>query len=180
MSKVLILMGSPRKSGNTAKLAEKFARGARDSGAEVTEITLKDKNIGDCLGCCACQNNGGQCVQMDDMQEIYAAMYENDVIVLASPVYFYTWTSLMKRVIDRTFAVEPFLQNKTFYMLSTGAAPEEAYMKTMIDSFEQYTSCFRAGGNKIGGYLFGYNTRGLNDINRMPVMEEAYRLGKSV
>lgn len=86
----------------------------------------------------------------------------------------------MKRVIDRTFAVKPFLQNKTFYMLSTGAAPEEAYMKTMIDSFNQYVSCFCAGRNKIGCYLFGYNTRGLNDINEMPVLEEAYRLGKSV
>ena len=180
MSKVLILMGSPRKHGNTAKLAAEFAKGARESGAEVTEITLKDKSFGDCLGCCACQNNGGRCVQKDDMQEIYAAMQENDVIVLASPVYFYTWTSLMKRAIDRTFAVEPFLQNKTFYMLSTGAAPEEKYMKTMIDSFQLYVSCFCAGGNKIGGYLFGYNTREPNDISEMPVLEDAYKLGKSV
>lgn len=53
-------------------------------------------------------------------------------------------------------------------------------MKTMIDSFNQYVSCFCAGRNKIGCYLFGYNTRGLNDINEMPVLEEAYRLGKSV
>lgn len=74
MSKVLILMGSPRKNGNTAKPSAEFALGVRDSGADVTEITLKDKNIGDCLGCCTCQNNGGQCVQRDDMQEIYAAM----------------------------------------------------------------------------------------------------------
>lgn len=180
MSKILIIEGSPRKHGNTARLADAFARGARESGHTVTELFLKDKAIGDCLGCCACQNNGGQCVQKDDMGEIYAALRENDVIVLACPVYFYTWTSLMKRMIDRTFAVESFLQGKTFYLLSTGAAPEESYMQTMLDSFTQYVSCFQGEGNRIGGHLFGCDTRARDDIAGRPVLTQAYELGKNL
>lgn len=180
MSKVLILEGSPRKRGNTAQLAEAFARGAWESGHTVTEVFLKDKTIGDCLGCCVCQKNGGQCVQKDDMGEIYATLRENDVIVLASPVYFYTWTSLMKRMIDRTFAVESHLQGKTFYLLSTGAAPVESYMQTMLDSFTQYVSCFQGEGNRLGGHLFGCDTRDVHDIAGRPVLEQAYRLGKEL
>ena len=96
---VLIIKGSPRRNGNTAAMADAFAKGALENGNAVTEIMLKDKTFGDCLGCGACQRNGGICVQKDDMTEIYDAMKAADVIVLASPVYFYTWTSLMKRMI---------------------------------------------------------------------------------
>ncbi len=179
MRKVLILMGSPRRNGNTAKLAAAFARGAKDGGAAVTEIVLREKTIGDCRGCSACRSSGGRCVQRDDMREVYAALEENDVIVLASPVYFYTWTSLMKRVIDRTFAVEPHLRNKAFYLLATGAASEESGMETMLDSFRQYAACFCAGGNRIGGYLLACGTRAPDDITSLPVMERAYALGSA-
>ena len=179
MSKqILIVKGSPRKNGNTSAMADAFAKGASENGNMITEIVLKDKTIGDCMGCGACQKNSGICIQKDDMSEIYDAMKKADVIVLASPVYFYTWTSLMKRMIDRTFAVEPILQNKKFYLLSAGAAPEEKYMQTMIDSFRQYISCFRAGGNEEGGILFAYGTNGASDVKTMSVLETAYQMGK--
>lgn len=125
-----------------------------------------------------CQTNGGNCVQKDDMTEIYEKMKDADIIVLVSPVYFYTWTSLMKRMIDRTFAIEPILKNKTFYLISAGAAPEEKYMQIMVDSFRQYISCFRAGGNKEGDILFAYGTNGPADVKTMSVLEEAYQMGK--
>lgn len=181
MSKqILIIKGSPRKNGNTSAMADAFARGASENEAIITEVVLKDKTIGDCMGCGACQKNGGICVQKDDMTEIYDAMKKADAIVLASPVYFYTWTSLMKRMIDRTFAVEPILKNKKFYLLSAGAAPEGQYMQTMIDSFRQYISCFRAGGNEEGGILFAYGTNGPADVRSMSVLEDAYQMGKTV
>lgn len=181
MSKqILIIKGSPRKNGNTSAMADAFAKGASENKAVITEFVLKDKTIGNCMGCGACQKNGGICVQKDDMTEIYDAMKKADAIVLASPVYFYTWTSLMKRMIDRTFAVEPILKNKKFYLLSAGAAPEEKYMQTMIDSFRQYISCFRAGGNEEGGILFAYGTNGPADVRSMSVLEDAYQMGKTV
>lgn len=178
--KILVVKGSPRKNGNTSALADAFVKGAKESGNVVTEVVLKDKTIGDCLGCGVCQGNGGICVQKDDMTDIYEEMKQADIIVLASPVYFYTWTSLMKRMIDRMFAVEPLLKNKKFYLLSAGAAPEESYMKTMIDSFRQYVSCFRGEGNEEGGMLFAYGTNGPQDVKKMPVLEEAYRMGNAI
>ena len=181
MSKqVLIMKGSPRKNANTAAMADAFAKGAAENGNVVTEVVLKDKKIGDCLGCGVCQGNGGICVQKDDMTEIYDAMKKADHIVLVSPVYFYTWTSLMKRMIDRTFAVLPVLQNKKFYLLSAGAAPDEQCMGTMIDSFRQYVSCFGAGGNEEGGILFAYGTNEPSDVREMPVLDEAYQMGKTL
>lgn len=149
--KVLILHGSQKKCGNTGILSDEFMRGAIEAGHSVLKIELKEKNFGDCLGCGICQTNSGQCVQKDDMTYIYNEMIESEILVFASPVYFYTWTALMKRLIDRTFAVENILHDKTFYLVSTGAAPEEKYMKIMIDGFLQYVSCFRSKGNRVGG-----------------------------
>ena len=177
---ILIIKGSPRKKGNTSAMADAFAKGAKESGNIVKEVILKEKTIGDCLGCGVCQENGGVCAQKDDMTEIYEAMKMADIIVLASTVYFYTWTSMMKRMIDRTFAIETILTDKKFYLLSAGAAPEEKYMQTMIDSFCQYLSCFRAGGNEERGILFAYGTNGPLDVKEMPVLEKAYQMGKDV
>ena len=74
--KVLIIKGSPRAEGNTATMADIFAKGAIENHNTVTEIVLKDKTIIDCCGCAICQQNGGKCVQDDDMNEIYDEMYK--------------------------------------------------------------------------------------------------------
>lgn len=176
--RVLILQGSPRASGNTARLAAAFARGAAEQEHQVTEIFLKDKEIGDCLGCIACRKNGGRCIQADGMREIYAAMLESDVIALACPVYFYTWPSIMKRALDRTFAIEKALQNKIFYLLATGAAREERGLEFLLESFRLYVSSF--DGSRIGGYVPACNTRSPEDIEKGFYLERAYRLGKEV
>ena len=178
MSRVLILQGSPRRRGNTAALADSFAQGAKAAGHTVTEIFLRDKQIGDCLGCCACQKNGGQCIQEDDMKQVYAAMLGSDVIVLANPIYFYTWTATMKRALDRSFAIEEALTHKTFYLFSTGAASQESYMAHMLESFRLYVDCF--ADSRIGGYLFGCNTRAPGDIQGQPVLDRAYEMGKRI
>lgn len=126
------------------------------------------------------RNNGGLCVQKDDMIEVYEAMKNADSIVLASTVYYYTWTSLMKRMIDRTFALQSALENKKFYLISAGAAPEEKYMQTMINSFSQYVSCFAEKRNKEAGIIFAYGTNEPSDVKIMSVLDEAYQMGKAV
>lgn len=178
--KVLVLAGSSRKRGNTDCLADEFIRGAQENGCAVEKIYLKDKDIRDCLGCCACRKNGGTCVQKDDMPEIYEKIRKADAIVFASPVYFYTWNSLMKRTLDRMIAIEADITNKTFYLLSAGQAPEEKYMQTMIDSYHQFIGCFRAGGNQDGGYIFGLGTDRPGDVKGTAAMERSYRMGKTV
>lgn len=178
--KVLVLLVSPRKNGNTDRLADEFVRGALDAGNRAEKIFLRDMNIKDCIGCGACQRNGGSCIHKDDMQQIYGKLVEADVIAFASPVYFYSWTSLMKRAVDRTFAVEKKLTHKRFCLISAGAAPEEKYMQTMLDSYHQYISCFRGEDNEDGGYVIGCGTNMPGDVVKSPAMQEAYRLGFEV
>jgi multimeric flavodoxin WrbA len=177
---ILVLMGSPRRGDNTDQLCDEFIRGALESGHHADKVYLKDKVIGGCLGCFVCQTNNGQCVQKDDMGEIYEKIGIADIIVFASPVYFYSWTSLMKTTVDRTVAVEAALKNKSFYLISTGAAPDEQFMAPMLESFRRYIGCFRAGGNHEGGYVFGLGTDKPGDIAGTPAMERAYSLGREI
>ena len=101
MSKrVLILMGSPRKNGNTQILCDAFARGAEEAGNVVEQVVIRDKDINGCVACGACRRNGGTCIQQDDMQEVYRQIEAADAIVLGSPIYYYTWSGQMKTVLD--------------------------------------------------------------------------------
>lgn len=179
VKKVLVLAGSPHKNGNSSILSDEFIRGATESGHESEKIYIKDQSIQPCLGCNTCQDINGQCIQKDGMQAIYEKLMQADVIVFASPVYFYSWTAQMKTILDRTYALEPKLQNKTFYLISAGAAPEEKYMENMTHSFKLYASCFRAGGNGIGGYLYGLNVSNPGDVKNTDVMKRAYEMGKN-
>ena len=100
MSKnILILSGSPRKGGNSDILCDRFMEGARESGHRAEKVFLRDKNIGYCIGCEACHQNNGVCVQKDDMAGILEKMIAADVIVMATPVYFYTMDAQMKTLI---------------------------------------------------------------------------------
>lgn len=175
--KVLIIKGSPRAEGNTATMADIFAKGAIENHNTVTEIVLKDKTIIDCCGCAICQQNGGKCVQDDDMNEMYKA----DVIVLACPVYFYTWPSLMKRMIDRTFAIEDSMDKKIFYLLGAAATRKKINVQTMIKCFRQYISCFGENGSEEGGIIFAYDTRKTDDVKNMhDILNKVYEMGKNV
>lgn len=180
MSKrVLVLVGSPRKHGNTDRLADEFIRGAQEAGHQVEKIYLKDRKINGCLGCGACQRNGGSCVQKDDMGDIYEKWLAADAVVLASPVYFYTWSAQMKAVLDRTFAIEQQVKDTTFYLISAAAAPTEDYMSLMLESFRKYVGCFRSGGNKEGGYMFGLGTNAPGDVAGSDAMTKAYEMGRA-
>ena len=180
MSKnVLILMGSPRKTGNTSILCDEFARGAEEAGNQVEKVMVVEKHIDGCLGCNGCQRNGGTCVQKDDMQDIYQKILADDVVVLASPIYYYTWTAQLKAVIDRTYALLATMHNKTFYMISTCMSPNEDYCNVMIDSFRTYLGCYDETVAE-GGYVFGFGTGAPGDVKKTDAMRKAYEMGKEL
>ena len=114
MKNVLILSGSPRRNGNSDLLCDAFFRGAEDAGNQVEKIFIRDKKIGYCNACYGCRKTG-KCVIKDDMAEILEKMHWADVIVMASPVYFYSIDAQMKALIDRTLAQWTKLKNKEFY-----------------------------------------------------------------
>ena len=99
--KVLILSSSPRRGGNSDRLCDRFMAGAQQAGHEVEKIFLKDRRIGYCTGCGACYGGAGPCPQKDDAAGVIGKMVEADVIVMATPVYFYTLSAQMKTLIDR-------------------------------------------------------------------------------
>lgn len=101
--KVLVLSASPRRGGNSDILCDQFMRGAEEAGHQAEKIFLRDKEINYCVACDSCLNNDGICASKDDMAEIMDKMIEADVIVMATPVYFYTMDAQMKTVIDRTY-----------------------------------------------------------------------------
>ena len=97
---ILILSGSPRKDGNTELLAEAFAKGAAEHH-HVEIVSVHDYKVNPCLGCNACFKTDGICAQKDDMALIYEKMSQTDMLVIASPVYFYSISAQLKAVIDR-------------------------------------------------------------------------------
>ena len=135
MKKILVLTASARKGGNTDLLCDEFIRGAESMGHSVEKMYVAFMQVNGCIGCRACQSNGGHCVQKDDMALIYEKIKEADVIVFASPVYFYSFNSQLKAMMDRTFAIEKVISDKTVYLITTGAAPKKEYMSLIAEHF---------------------------------------------
>ncbi len=103
---ILVLNGSPRPQGDTAKMVGAFQAAAEQAGHAVTVIPVCRRNIHGCLACEYCHGKGkGACAQKDDMQEIYEALRETDMLVLASPIYYHNISGQLKCVIDRFYAL---------------------------------------------------------------------------
>ena len=104
---ILVLNGSPRKEGNTAAMVEAFAAGAREAGHQVDIVPVCQKKIAGCLACEYCHTKGnGKCVQQDDMQQVYPLLEQAQMIVLASPVYYHSFTGQLQCAINRIYALD--------------------------------------------------------------------------
>lgn len=177
MKKVLILSGSPRKGGNSDLLCDMFMKGALEAGHEVEKIRVQEKKVGYCLGCYACEKTG-VCAIKDDMAEIMEKIIACDVLVLASPVYFYSIDAQLKTVIDRTVCRWTEVVNKEMYYIMTAADEERESMDTTLACFRGYAECVE--GAKEMGVIYGSGVHGKGEIEGTKVMEEAYEMGKAV
>lgn len=178
MKKVLILSGSPRKGGNSDLLCDEFLRGALESGNSAEKIRVSEKKVGYCRGCYYCEANGGECVNRDDMKEILQKMIDADVIVLASPVYFYSIDAQLKTVLDRTVARWTEVKNKEFYYIMTAADEARESMHTTLACFRGYADCVE--GAKECGVIYGTGVYERGEIRNKPAFSEAYTMGKRV
>jgi len=124
----VILSGSPRRGATTDRLAGAFIGGAESVGNEVTCFRVADMKIGGCLGCGHCLAEPGVCVQKDDMQAVLDALQKADVLVLASPVYYFGVTAQLKLAIDRTYALykEGMPVKRAALLLTCGDGPKAA------------------------------------------------------
>lgn len=102
---ILVLTGSPRKGGNSDTLADAFIKGALEKGHAVTKVATAFKNILGCRACNACYSNGNACIFKDDFNEVAPHLENADTIVLATPLYWYTFPSSLKAVLDKMYAL---------------------------------------------------------------------------
>lgn len=175
---VLVLSGSPRRHGNSDLLCDAFMRGALESGHAVEKVFLRDKKINYCVACDGCRKNGGHCVIEDDMGPILEQMIRADVIVMASPVYFYTMDAQMKTLIDRTVAKYMKIIDKDFYFIVTAADENQQALERTIEGFRGFTDCLDNAKEK--GVIYGTGIWQKGDVLGSEWMTHAYEMGKNI
>ena len=179
MKRVLGVIGSPRKKGNTHILVEKILEGAKDKGAAVNSLFLKDLNINECDGCHTCWK-GKECSKKDDMNNIYLKIIESDIIIFGTPVYWYGPTALMKAFIDRfVYFNSPDNREKIINKSVIVVVPyeEESYetARPLINMFEKSFDYLQLRlVRKI--IVPGVGTKG-EVLNKHKYLEEAYKCG---
>lgn len=120
---ILVLNGSPRPNGNTVAMVRAFTEGAEGQGHKVSVVDVCKKDIAGCRGCEYCHTAGeGTCIQKDDMQEVIPALNDADMVVFASPIYYFGFSAQLQCLIHRTYAIHvPKKVQKTMLILSSGS-----------------------------------------------------------
>lgn len=177
--KVLIISTSLRGGSNSDILARECEKGAKEAGHDVELISLKGKDIKYCIGCLSCQNTGS-CVLTDDVADIMSKVKEAEVIVYATPIYYYEMCGQMKTLLDRMNPI--FSADYSFrdiYMIATAAEDEETAFDKAYNGLQGWVDCFEKATLKeivTGG--------GIEDANDAPnhaeVLQKAYELGKGI
>ncbi len=175
--KVLIISSSPRKGGNSDSLGDQFALGAQDAGHDVEKICIREKKIGYCTGCYSCQKTG-ICVQKDDARTILDAMLAADIIVLATPVYFYTMCAQLKALIDRSVVIYPRLTNKQFYYIMTMADENDKMFHGTVEALRGFLNCYEGSDEK--GMIRACGVYEKGTVQKTSFWQEAYEMGKSI
>jgi len=187
--KVLGIFGSPRRGGNTELLLEEALKGAEKEGARVERIYLSDDTITPCKECHGCDNTGN-CVILDDMEKIYPKLLEADVLILASPIFFYGVTAWAKALIDRSQALwarkyllkDPSLgkegKKRKGFFISVGATKGLKVFEGAILTVRYFFDVLNA--EYIGELLFrGVEAKG--DILKHPeALRQAFEAGKKL
>lgn len=175
---VLIVSSSPRKNGNSETLADAFAKGAREAGRSVETVRLREKQIGFCRGCLACQKLG-YCVIQDDAVEIVAKMHDADVLVFATPVYYYSVCGQLKTMLDRANPL--FGSNYAFteaYLLATAAEDGRSAFEGTEKAVQGWIDCFPRCA--LAGTVFAGGVTGVGEIAEHPALEQARRMGAGI
>ncbi|MDE5792219.1 MAG: flavodoxin family protein [Oscillospiraceae bacterium] len=179
--KIVILNGSPRKNGNTSALTAEFTRGAEESGNSVVEFFLDEMEIHGCKGCFGGHSSKVcPCVQKDDMQKIYPAVKESNIIVFATPLYYWNMSGQIRTAIDRLFALEESDGN----LLRGHDRKAVLLMSAEGNGFEDVLNYYQHLMEHLKweslGHVLASGNGDIGDIKNKPELQKAYALGKSV
>ena len=182
--KVLVLLGSPRKKGNSATLAERIAEGARSAGARTETIYIQGLKIAPCKSCYACQRPKSRgCSIKDDMQGVYEKLIDADAWVIASPVYWFTLSAQTKLWMDRSFALLPraeeaFAGKRIAVAMSYGDA--DPFRSGCVNALRTFQDAYGYVGASIVGMVYGSAMDAGEIEKNRTLMKEASELGKKL
>jgi len=179
---VLVILGSPRKKGNSSTLATRISRGAKSAGAKVETVFLQALKISPCRGCDTCQKHHSKgCAIKDDMQKIYPKLIKADAWVIASPVYWFTMSAQTKIFMDRCYALpayakNPFAGKRIAIAMSYGDA--DPVRSGCVNALRTFQDAFRYTRSRIVGMVYGSAMKAGEIANNEALMREAEELGK--
>lgn len=176
--KVLAISSTPRRGGNSDVLCDHFLNGARESGHDVEKIFLKDMKVKYCTACGTCYDITKECPLKDDASVIVQKMKDADVIVMATPVYFYSMSAQMKTLIDRTCCGYRDINRKDFYFIATAADDSPESLERTFEGFRAFTSCLMEPQEK--GLIRGIGLFEVGDVRNRPILDQAYGMGRDV
>lgn len=178
MSNVVVLVGSMRKGGNTDLLAQAFTEGASKNN-DVEVVSVADYKINPCIGCNSCfTREGHECFQKDDMQKVYGKLKTADIVVIASPVYFYGISAQLKAVVDRLHT--PMRQNfpiRKLALILVGAATLPELFDAIKMQYQLVLSFFEL---EDAGMVLVSGAKDKGDVKNSDGLRKAYKLGLSI
>ena len=177
MKKVVIISSTPRKNGNSELLAGSFAKGAKDAGHDVTVIKLRELNYSFCKGCLSCDKTH-KCVIKDDIADTIQIVAEADVIVFATPVYYYMISGQLKTYIDRLNPLYSMSHNfSEVYLLASGQEEEESTVNNLKKEIKGWCGGFEGVKFRKTLYIGGVTKPG--DIkSSADALAKAFALGQ--
>jgi multimeric flavodoxin WrbA len=182
VKRVLVVLGSPRRKGNSSTLASHISGGAESAGAEVETVFLQGLKISPCRGCDTCKKDDTQgCAIKDDMQAIYPKLIGADAWVISSPVYWFTMSAQTKIFMDRCYALtayakDPFAGKRIAIAMSYGDT--DPVRSGCVNALRTFQDAYRYTGSKIVGMVYGSAMKAGEIENDQQLMREAEELGK--
>jgi multimeric flavodoxin WrbA len=182
--KIMVVMGSPRRKGNSATLAKRVADGARGAGAKVEIFFLQAMDIRPCTACDACRTKLKKaCIIKDDMQLLYPKMKAADGIVIASPIYWFTVSAQTKLFMDRWYALGGDdgyeLAGKKFGIV-LAYADADPFTSGAVNALRTFQDAFNFIGAEVVGTVYGSAWKAGEIKKNKALMDAAYELGKKM
>lgn len=176
--KVMVITGSPHKTGTSALLADKFIEGAQESGHEVTRFDAAFESVKPCMACEYCSSHNGECVYKDSMNLLNKKIVETELIVFVTPLYYYGMSAQLKAVIDRFHAVNSKISGGKKTMLLATSYGDDDW--TMVALEKMYESMLLFLNWQDVGKLFAIGAPVREVIEQMEYPKRAYEMGKTI
>jgi multimeric flavodoxin WrbA len=182
--KIMVVIGSPRRKGNSAALAQRVAVGAKDTGAQVETFFLHTMDIRPCTACDACRTKlKKDCIIKDDMKRLYPKMKAADGIVIASPIYWFTVSAQTKLFMDRWYALGGDdgyeLAGKKFGIV-LAYADADPFISGAVNALRTFQDAFNYIGAEMVGTVYGSAWKAGEIKKNKALMDAAYALGKKM